>query len=232
MTISADLAAILDGFPPAPVAAWRPAHWEDVPKGFYAIPIWDWHKFGDDCGTEGDPTPPIDLIGFQLCEKRVSRTYKTGRKAGQQYGKDEFKIGKQAVAPGVTSYTLWAGAENETCYMPWDRLRQEIDSDRHLVRHDLVKELPPMTPPCRCCTSCRRSAEDYPEHMAYVLKPGAYRAWDDALAGAILDVIANHGDIHRRLYGVLTGQCGKCHALLTDPTSKLIGIGPDCRGYR
>ncbi len=29
-------------------------------------------------------------------------------------------------------------------------------------------------------------------------------------------------------YGQLTGRCGCCHRTLTDPQSKLRGIGPDC----
>lgn len=33
-------------------------------------------------------------------------------------------------------------------------------------------------------------------------------------------------------YGQFTGRCGCCHHPLTDDKSKLIGIGPECRGYR
>jgi Family of unknown function (DUF6011) len=40
------------------------------------------------------------------------------------------------------------------------------------------------------------------------------------------------GDTFRAKFGQLTGRCGHCHMRLTDPKSKLIGIGPDCRGYR
>jgi hypothetical protein len=40
------------------------------------------------------------------------------------------------------------------------------------------------------------------------------------------------GDTFRALFGQLTGRCGCCGKALTDPKSKLIGIGPDCRGYR
>lgn len=40
------------------------------------------------------------------------------------------------------------------------------------------------------------------------------------------------GDTFRATFGQLTGKCGFCGMRLTDPKSKLIGIGPDCRGYR
>ena len=39
-------------------------------------------------------------------------------------------------------------------------------------------------------------------------------------------------DTYRATYGKITGKCGWCGKTLTDPKSKLIGIGPDCRGYR
>jgi hypothetical protein len=39
-------------------------------------------------------------------------------------------------------------------------------------------------------------------------------------------------DLFRAQYGKVTGRCGHCRKALTDPKSKLIGIGPDCRGYR
>lgn len=39
-------------------------------------------------------------------------------------------------------------------------------------------------------------------------------------------------DTYRATFGKLTGKCGCCGKALTDAKSKLIGIGPDCRGYR
>lgn len=39
-------------------------------------------------------------------------------------------------------------------------------------------------------------------------------------------------DTYRATFGKLTGRCGCCGKTLTDPTSKLLGIGPDCRGRR
>lgn len=52
-----------------------------------------------------------------------------------------------------------------------------------------------------------------------------------AIVDAILTDIAA-GDTFRAKFGQLTGKCGCCGMRLTDPKSKLIGIGPDCRGYR
>lgn len=39
-------------------------------------------------------------------------------------------------------------------------------------------------------------------------------------------------DRFRALFGKLTGRCGCCGRKLTDPRSKMLGIGPECRGYR
>lgn len=52
----------------------------------------------------------------------------------------------------------------------------------------------------------------------------------EALADLLRD--ANGRDTYRPLFGQITGKCGYCGKTLTDPTSKLIGIGPDCRGER
>lgn len=39
-------------------------------------------------------------------------------------------------------------------------------------------------------------------------------------------------DTFRANYGTFTGKCGCCGRRLTDPESKLRGIGPECRGDR
>ncbi|MGH3499765.1 MAG: DUF6011 domain-containing protein [Nocardioidaceae bacterium] len=39
-------------------------------------------------------------------------------------------------------------------------------------------------------------------------------------------------DTYRAQFGKLTGHCGICGRALSDPRSKLLGIGPDCRGYK
>ena len=46
--------------------------------------------------------------------------------------------------------------------------------------------------------------------------------------GFLIEDLEN-GDTFRALFGRLTGRCGCCGKALTDPKSKLIGIGPDCR---
>jgi hypothetical protein len=56
---------------------------------------------------------------------------------------------------------------------------------------------------------------------------GDLKAIVDAI---VLDVAG--GDTFRAKFGQLTGKCGCCGMRLTDPKSKLIGLGPDCRGYR
>jgi hypothetical protein len=52
----------------------------------------------------------------------------------------------------------------------------------------------------------------------------------EAVDQIMLDIA--DGDTFRAKFGQLTGRCGCCGKALTDPKSKLIGIGPDCRGYR
>jgi hypothetical protein len=222
--------AALDGYPPAPIDAWEPADWHEVPKGYYAIPVWDWHKFMNDCGPD-EETPDLDLIGFQFVQRTVSRTYKTGRKAGQKYGKDELKIGRWYVAPGTTYYVIRAGLPDEQRWSPWDRMRRELEDYRHGATHDLLTEPPAGRIWCRCCDSCCWAAQ-HADTMAYVRKDNALTAYQDCIAAAIIDSIKTHDNLLSRLYGMITGSCGCCHATLTDPKSKLIGIGPDCRGYR
>jgi hypothetical protein len=39
-------------------------------------------------------------------------------------------------------------------------------------------------------------------------------------------------DTFRATFGKLTGRCGCCGKALTDAKSKMVGLGPDCRGYR
>lgn len=69
----------------------------------------------------------------------------------------------------------------------------------------------------------------------------AYREASRAVFGprgdvtsAIEDILRDLGkdDTFRANYGRFTGRCGCCHRHLTDPDSKLYGIGPECRGAR
>lgn len=51
----------------------------------------------------------------------------------------------------------------------------------------------------------------------------------------VLDILlydVRNTDTYRALFGQLTGHCGYCGRELTDPESKMHGIGPDCRGER
>jgi len=58
--------------------------------------------------------------------------------------------------------------------------------------------------------------------------PGGYlKMTIDAI---LLDVAGP--DSYRAKFGQLTGKCGCCGRRLTDPKSKMLGIGPECRGFR
>lgn len=41
--------------------------------------------------------------------------------------------------------------------------------------------------------------------------------------------LTENPDLYRAEYGKFTGKCGCCGRALTDPDSKLRGIGPECR---
>lgn len=60
------------------------------------------------------------------------------------------------------------------------------------------------------------------------------RVWAESAAWAepIYAAIAADLDAARLLFAQFTGACSVCGRALTDPTSKLLGIGPDCRGSR
>jgi hypothetical protein len=44
--------------------------------------------------------------------------------------------------------------------------------------------------------------------------------------------ILDDPDQSQALFGKLTGRCGCCGKTLTDPNSKMRGIGPECAGLR
>jgi Family of unknown function (DUF6011) len=54
------------------------------------------------------------------------------------------------------------------------------------------------------------------------------------LIAAVEDILRDLSkeDTYRANYGRFTGKCGCCGRRLTDPESKLRGIGPECRGDR
>lgn len=82
--------------------------------------------------------------------------------------------------------------------------------------------------PCADCTGADRAWA----HKHWKPAPDQRNAYANEVAGALVHGIKNEGDIHRNLYGLLTGRCGRCGRLLWDPESKRLGLGPDCRGYR
>jgi hypothetical protein len=119
----------------APPNAYEPQDWREVPKGFYALPFWDWEKFGDDVTPDG-PDAVAELIGYLLVVRKVPRTFITGKTVGR----DELVIGQQVIAEGVTEYVVpfreSDGTRNDLRYTPRERLSREIDSDRYVAKHD------------------------------------------------------------------------------------------------
>lgn len=54
---------------------------------------------------------------------------------------------------------------------------------------------------------------------------GGYRwAW---VRAQVADLLTDPA-LYRRAYGMVTGRCGWCGRALTDPDSKLRGVGPEC----
>jgi hypothetical protein len=85
--------------PCAPLGAFDPTEWHDVPEGYYLLPIHDWMKFDSDCCGEG--TPPLDFLGFQVVVRTVPTVIKKGKRAGQTIGQDRFIIGRLVLARAV-----------------------------------------------------------------------------------------------------------------------------------
>ena len=205
-----------------------------MPKGFYALPVHDWGKFSDDCWGPGDETPPLDLLGFRLFARHVPTVIKTGQRAGQTIGRDLFIPGQRVLARGVQPRIVNRrntvdGPVYQVRYTPSERLKREAEGDRWAAEHDSRPE-GDTSPLCRCayCNGADR------EWCLKTWKPAPDQAnaYRNEVAGALIHAIKNENDIHRKLYGLLTGRCGRCGRLLTDPESKRLGLGPDCRGYR
>lgn len=146
--------------------------WREVPKGHYAIPVKDWSACNGD--EPDDWEPPV--LGYRLFERKVARTFKTGRRVGR----DKFISGKTMIAAGTDS----------------TRLMQDIDSDRRMAIE------------------------------LWGLGGDQKSTIDDI----VCDVVGD--DTYRATFGRLTGRCGCCGLPLTDAKSKMLGLGPDCRGYR
>lgn len=63
---------------------------------------------------------------------------------------------------------------------------------------------------------------------AYVQRTGETRtvsAWD-------VIAIRDAPEVWGKVFADLTGRCCACNKVLTDPASKVAGMGPDCRGAR
>lgn len=46
---------------------------------------------------------------------------------------------------------------------------------------------------------------------------------------ADIQTLLTDPDRYRQLWGTYSGKCGWCGRRLTDPESRLLGVGPDCR---
>lgn len=225
-----DLATV----PTAPLGAFEPADWHDVPEGFYLLPVHDWTKFGDDCGPEGG-TPPLDFLGFQVVIRQAPTLIKTGKRAGETIGRDRFIIGQRVLARGVRERIIHRREKADgpvvevIRYTPSDRLRRELEGYRWCAEHDFIHEGDD-SPPCRCaeCEAERRYLWEY----TWKAVPDQRNAYANEVAAALLYGIAEEDDAFRKLYGQLTGHCGICGRFLYEPESKRLGIGPDCGGRR
>ena len=221
--------------PQAPLGAFDAADWHDVPEGYYLLPVHDWIKFGDDCGPDG-VTPELDLLGFRVFVRRVPTLIKTGKRAGQTIGRDRFIVDRLVLARGVQERVINRrekvdGPVVEVIrYTPSERLKREVDGDKWGAEHDFIHD-GNTSPACRCCPDCITNAACWPQ-TRWTAAPDQANAYANEVAGALICGIKNMDDAFRRLYGQLTGHCGKCGRFIYDPESKRLGIGPDCGGRR
>lgn len=221
--------------PTAPLGAFEPADWHAVPKGFYALPVHDWTKFGDECSArEDDPEPPLDLLGWRLFARKVPVVIKTGERAGQAIGRDAFITGQRVLARGVEPriirYRETEGAPVQYLrYTPSERLKRVIESDKFVAEHTTRRE-GDTSPACRCPECTGPDGAWIRQHWKPV--PDQANAYANEVASALIYSIEKEDDAFRKLYGLLTGRCGRCGRLLTDRESRRLGIGPDCRRPR
>ena len=103
----------------------------------------------------------------------------------------------------------------------WERkVPREFKSGRTLGRHRMI-----FGAPLVASTSNRDELRQWIEMEQEV-------GWERYLkqqVDQILCDIESGANSFRPQFGKLTGRCGFCGRRLTDATSKLIGIGPDCR---
>jgi hypothetical protein len=77
-------------------------------------------------------------------------------------------------------------------------------------------------------------------HRSYILEPGitfrprfAEHYFSDFWRRADIEFVLEFTESCRATFGQLVGRCGCCGRTLTDPQSKLRGIGPECiKGFR
>lgn len=217
--------------PQAPLGAFESADWHEVPRGFYALPVHDWTEFSDEC-TE-DETPPLDLLGFLLFTRCVPVEIKTGPRAGRTVGRHSFTAGPRVLARGVQPRIARCRLDDGTAgtirYTPSERLKREVNGGRFISEHVLRSD-GDTSPACSCPECNGPDGHWYRTHW----KPAADQrnAYANEVAAVILYSIQKEDDAFRKLYGLLTGKCGVCGRLLTDPESKRLGLGPDCGGRR
>lgn len=216
--------------PSAPLGAFDPADWHDVPEGYYLLPVHDWNKFGDDCGR-GDETPDLDLLGFRVFVRQTPTLIKKGKRVGQAIGRDAFHVGQLVLARGVQERIINRrekvdGPVVEVIrYTPSERLKREADGDRWAAEHDSWSD---GDTPCDC-HDCH-GINLWKGRPLWTPAPDQANAYRNEVAGALLHYIKKENDVLRALYGQLTGHCGVCGRFIYEPESKRLGIGPDCRG--
>ena len=221
--------------PMAPLGAFDDADWHDVPEGYYLLPVHDWSKFGDDCGPD-DETPELDLLGFRVFVRQVPTLIKTGKRAGQTIGKDRFIIGQLVLARGVQERVIQRRTKRRRPKprQPSATRRCSGSSARRTkttgsrAEHEFMRD-GDTSPACRCCPDCITNAGRWPS-CRWKPAPDQANAYANEVAAALIHSIKNESDAFRKLYGQLTGHCGKCGRFIYDPESKRLGIGPDCGG--
>lgn len=168
-------------------AEWRRViarDWKDVPRGFYAIALYDLADWMDrDC--EGEPD---QLLGYVLYHRKVPQQFKNGGSRGS----DKFVTSTAVMVPGTDRETF----RNE---VRWFRELHQQPAGAALVSRELRS-----TP------------------VGHV----------KVIADMILCDLEAGRNTYREDYGKFFGKCGCCGRTLTDPVSKLVGIGPECRGWR
>jgi len=193
--------------------------WREVPAGYYALPCCDWGIFADMVEPDGSQRPAAPLIGWQLAARRTQ-------------GRDRLTAGRLVTYPGAVEPACgWHGGT------PAAHLRQEIEDSYHSADHDCLA--------CGPAEMTRRGDLYFPEpggcewyyteprRWGFPHTPEGAQRWCSAVAVMVLADIREHppGGRYRPLYGhQLTGRCGICGRLLTDPGSRQAGIGPECLG--